>query len=62
MSESGDERKNIGLLSSDFVDTIENGYFVDKSLLIKDMIDTRSEVTLITRPRRFGKSLNLSMI
>ncbi|MCD8205338.1 MAG: AAA family ATPase, partial [Clostridia bacterium] len=62
MSETDNDRKNIGLLSSDFVDTMENGYFVDKSLLIKDLIDTRSKVTLITRPRRFGKSLNLSMI
>jgi len=36
--------------------------FVDKSLLIKDVIDDSSEVLLITRPRRFGKTLNLSML
>ncbi|MCD8201809.1 MAG: AAA family ATPase, partial [Clostridia bacterium] len=62
MSETDTGKKNIGLLSSDFVETMKKGYFVDKSLLIKDMIDAGSEVTLITRPRRFGKSLNLSMI
>ncbi|MCD8201858.1 MAG: AAA family ATPase, partial [Clostridia bacterium] len=62
MSETGDERKRIAYLSSDFVETMKKSYFVDKSLLIKEMIDTGAEVTLITRPRRFGKSLNLSMI
>ncbi|MCD8200905.1 MAG: AAA family ATPase, partial [Clostridia bacterium] len=62
MSETGDDRKRIAYLSSDFVETMKKSYFVDKSLLIKEMIDTGAEVTLITRPRRFGKSLNLSMI
>jgi len=37
-------------------------YFVDKSLLIKDIIDFPGEIKLITRPRRFGKTLNMSMI
>ena len=42
---------------------IENGlYFVDKSLLIQDILDDVNEVLLITRPRRFGKTLNLSML
>ena len=36
--------------------------FVDKSLFIKDIIDDSSEVVLITRPRRFGKTLNMSML
>ena len=37
--------------------------FVDKSLLIKDFIDNQgAQVNLITRPRRFGKTLNLSML
>lgn len=36
--------------------------FVDKSLFIKDIIDNGSAVILITRPRRFGKTLNLSML
>src|SRR5688572_21423099 len=37
--------------------------FVDKSLFIKEIIDDRrTEVAVITRPRRFGKTLNLSML
>ena len=38
------------------------GYYVDKTALIDDIIRSESEVYLFTRPRRFGKSLNLSMI
>ncbi|MCD8016263.1 MAG: ATP-binding protein, partial [Oscillospiraceae bacterium] len=34
----------------------------DKTLLIKELLDSWSEVTLFTRPRRFGKSLNMSML
>ena len=46
-----------------FEKMIKNGYYyVDKTLFIKDLIDKKSEVNLFTRPRRFGKSLNLSMI
>ncbi len=40
----------------------EGYYFVDKSELISDIIRDRSKVFLFTRPRRFGKSLNLSML
>ena len=39
-----------------------NYYFVDKTLLIKDLLDNRAEVNLFTRPRRFGKTLNMSML
>ncbi len=37
-------------------------YYVDKTHLIQKLLDYRSKVTLFTRPRRFGKSLNLSML
>lgn len=37
-------------------------YYVDKTLLIKELLDQRGEVKLFTRPRRFGKSLNISML
>lgn len=37
-------------------------YFVDKTLLIKDLLDKKGAVTLFTRPRRFGKTLNISML
>ncbi|MFR1700180.1 MAG: AAA family ATPase [Clostridium sp.] len=41
---------------------IENYYVVDKSMLIKEFLDSACVVTLITRPRRFGKTLNMSML
>ena len=43
---------------------LRNGgyYFIDKSELISDILENRFEVFLFTRPRRFGKSLNLSML
>ncbi len=48
---------------SDFEKLIEdNYYFVDKSLFIKEVIEDGSQVILLTRPRRFGKTLNLSML
>ena len=37
-------------------------YYVDKTLLIKDLLDNKAEVNLFTRPRRFGKTLNISML
>ena len=37
-------------------------YYVDKTLLIKEIIDVSSAVTLVTRPRRFGKTLNMSTL
>ena len=47
----------------DFIEIRDgNYYFVDKSELISDIIDDGNKVYLFTRPRRFGKSLNLSMI
>lgn len=37
-------------------------YYIDKTGLIRDLLNNRSKVTLFTRPRRFGKSLNMSML
>lgn len=37
-------------------------YYVDKTLMIKDFLDARPMVTLFTRPRRFGKTLNMDML
>ena len=39
-----------------------NYYTVDKTLMIQDFLERGSKVTLLTRPRRFGKTLNLSML
>lgn len=40
----------------------ENFYYVDKTDMIRELLGTGAEVTLFTRPRRFGKSLNMSML
>ncbi len=48
---------------SDFKKLIKGkNLFADKTLMIKDIMDDSSEVVVITRPRRFGKTLNLSML
>lgn len=39
-----------------------NYYYIDKTLLIKDLLDNKGAVNLFTRPRRFGKTLNMSML
>lgn len=48
--------------TDDFKELInEGGYFVDKSLFIREIIEG-SKVTLLPRPRRFGKTLNMTML
>ena len=37
-------------------------YYIDKTLIIKELLERNSKVTLFTRPRRFGKTLNMSML
>lgn len=39
-----------------------NFYYVDKTMFIKELLDRRGKVNLFTRPRRFGKTLNMSML
>lgn len=39
-----------------------NYYYVDKTLLIKNLLDNKADVNLFTRLRRFGKTLNMSML
>ena len=47
----------------DFKEVRKDGYYyVDKTALIQQVLEKRSKVTLFTRPRRFGKSLNMSML
>ena len=56
-------KKTIQVGSSDFKEIItENYYYVDKSLLIKEFIETGAKAILTPRPRRFGKTLNMSML
>ena len=50
--------------SIDYYDRLVKGnyYYIDKTLLVKDVLSNGSQVTLYARPRRFGKSMNLSML
>ncbi len=55
--------KTLPIGIEDFKEIIEaRYYYVDKTLLIQDLLDHLSKVTLFTRPRRFGKTLNMSML
>ena len=55
--------KPIAIGNEDFKDVIQSGsLYVDKTLFIKDLIDNNSKALCFPRPRRFGKSLNMSML
>jgi len=55
-------KKKIPIGIVDFKDLIDNGYYyVDKTLLIQDVLES-GKVVLLPRPRRFGKTLNISML
>ncbi len=55
--------KKIGIGYEDYKEFIDKDmYYVDKTLLIRDIVERGGKVTLFTRPRRFGKTLALSML
>ena len=54
--------RNLPIGVDDFKDLRQGYYFVDKTSFIQNLIDGHSKVTLFTRPRRFGKTLTLSML
>ena len=55
--------KKIGIGYESYKEFIDNDmYYVDKTMLIKDVVEKGGKVTLFTRPRRFGKTLALSML
>ena len=56
-------RKPLPIGVSDFKEIVENNYYyIDKTKLIEDILHYRAKVNLFTRPRRLGKTLNMSMI
>ncbi len=60
---SDTRKKQIAIGVEDFKEIIDkDGYFVDKTLMIKKLIEKNAKVTLFMRPRRFGKTLNQFMI
>ena len=57
------KKMNIPVGISDFEKIRNSGfYFIDKSGLITEILKEKAEVTLITRPRRFGKTMGMSML
>lgn len=57
------EKKRPPVGMEDFEDLLAGGfYYIDKTLMIKELLNNWSKVNLFTRPRRFGKSLNMSML
>jgi hypothetical protein len=57
------EKRELPLGNPDFMKIREMGqYYIDKTLFIEEFLRSGDEVTLITRPRRFGKTLNMSML
>lgn len=57
------KKKGLAIGKSDFKEIITwNAYYIDKMKFIEEIIEDLSEFKLFTRPRRFGKTLNLSML
>lgn len=54
-------RKPLPIGVSDYKDACTDYYYVDKTMMLKDFMDERPKVSLFTRPRRFGKTLNMDM-
>ncbi len=59
---AGTTRKPLPIGISDYVRAQSDYYYVDKTLLIKEFLDQKPLVSLFTRPRRFGKTLNMDML
>lgn len=58
----GSGKKPLPIGISDYRMAVSEYYYVDKTLLIKDLLDYHPLVSLFTRPRRFGKTLNMDML
>lgn len=56
------KNKSLPIGVSDFKLATTGYYYVDKTLMIRDFLDKRPMVSLFTRPRRFGKTLNMDML
>lgn len=57
-----EEKKPLPIGISDYVRAQSEYYYVDKTLMIKEFLDQKPLVSLFTRPRRFGKTLNMDML
>ncbi len=59
---SPNKKKPLPIGLSDYKTAASSYYYIDKTLLIRDFLDTKPIVSLFTRPRRFGKTLNMDML
>ncbi len=57
-----EKKKPLPVGISDYIRAQSEYYYVDKTLLIRDFLDRKALVSLFTRPRRFGKTLNMDML
>ena len=55
--------RTVGIGLQNFEKIMENNlFYIDKTMFIKEWWESNDEVTIITRPRRFGKTLTMSML
>ena len=62
LSSTAETRLPCAVGNTSFVEIASECYYVDKTLLIRDLVDDHNMVTLFTRPRRFGKTLAINML
>lgn len=62
MGKTGGDIRPFPIGISDYKTAVSQYYYVDKTLLIKEIIDNAPSVSLFIRPRRFGKTLNMDML
>lgn len=62
IKDKSDECLSLPIGVSDYRKAVKEYYYVDKTMLIKEFLDEKAQVSLFTRPRRFGKTLNMDML
>lgn len=63
MNTAADDKKKLPIDIMDFKEIIEGGYYyIDKTSFVRDCLEHHAAITIITRPEKFGKSLNMSML
>lgn len=48
--------------NTNYKEICRESYYIDKTLLVKELLDEKNKIILFTRPRRFGKTLNMDML
>jgi len=61
-SDQKEAKKALPIGVADYIRAQSEYYYVDKTLMMKQLLDQKALVSLFTRPRRFGKTLNMDML